>query len=149
MRRANYIVLLALAATPAVVVLAVGRTEVQRNSASSSSSPSTSPTASADLRRPRWEYRVVAERDMTKASDASTILAGYLADSGDKPQRWRAPGDNAAPPPADAQQIQQLLEDAAQAATKDKESKLNDMGTQGWELVAVDDHALIFRRIKN
>jgi hypothetical protein len=35
------------------------------------------------------------------------------------------------------------------AEPRQAEAKLNEMGTQGWALVAVEDHQLIFRRGRN
>ena len=108
MRRAKYIVMLALAATPAVVVLAVGRTQPPRTSQAAPQSPR------------HWEYRVMAETELANATE--TVLANY------------------AEPNADG---------AAVVAIKQRETRLNELGMQGWELVAVGDHTMIFRRNAN
>ena|SRR6516225_1099141 len=110
MRRAKYIVMLALAATPAVVVLAVGRTQTPRTSQAAPQAPR------------HWEYRVMAEAELANATDVTTVLANY------------------AEPNADG---------AAVVAIKQRETRLNELGMQGWELVAVEDHTMILRRNAN
>jgi hypothetical protein len=104
MKRAKYLILGALVATPAVVVLAVQKAGTQRSS--------------ADVHRSQWEYRVVHEHDLVSAIDSSATLANYA-------------------------------EAAVPSAPQQKEAKLNEMGTQGWALVAVEDHCMIFRRGRN
>ena len=107
MRKAKYVVLGALVATPAVVVLAVQKAGPVRSTATAT-----------DAGRSQWEYRVMHERELLTATDGSTALASYT-------------------------------ENAAATEPRQTEAKLNEMGTQGWALVAVEDHQLIFRRGRN
>ena len=108
MKNAKYLMLGALAATPAVVVLAVHRAGPSRAGAATIT----------DVSRSQWEYRVVHERELLSAGDGSTALASYT-------------------------------QQAATAEPRQTEAKLNEMGTQGWALVGVEDHQLIFRRGRN
>jgi hypothetical protein len=139
MHAAKYLVLGALIATPVALLLAAGRGDEPRAAAENS-------------HRAQWEYRVVPEVDLAQMSDLASLLSDSLekANKG-KPQRWQPGADGAAESKASSPEIQmqQIVMNAALAAMKDKESRLNDFGTQGWELVAIEDHTMIFRRSKN
>lgn len=127
MRRARYFMLLALAVTPAALVLTVGGGSGE------------SVRAATDVRKAQWEYRVMPEADLSKAGDPLTTLVSY-AEKGAPSRAGGAVKD---------ENLAQVVADAAVGVMKEKESKLNDMGTQGWELVAVADHAMFFRRNRN
>ena len=129
----------ALTATPVALLLAAGHGDEPRAAAENS-------------HRTQWEYRVVPEADLAQISDPFTALATYVekANKG-RSQRWQSGADGGAERKANLPevQMQQVLIDAALAVMKDKESRLNDFGTQGWELIAIEDHTMIFRRNKN